>query len=239
MRETLAVYRKEMKSYLVGPIPYLVVAVFALVATWHVFSRSIFLVLRQASLESLFGFLPILFAIIAPAISMRMWSEEIRGETLETLLTLPVRVRHLVLGKFFAGLTIVAACLVGTFGIAITAAVLGDLDRGPVWGGYFGALLMGGAFLSIGLWLSSRTRNQIVAFLIGLVVCLAWALADGLEVGGGGGPVASFLSSISMTARFRSIARGVIDLRDVVFFVSIIGFFLYLNVESIENRRHA
>lgn len=239
MRDTLAVWRKEVRSYVVGPIPYIVVALFSCLVFWWVFVSQKFLLMRQATLEGLFMFLPLGLAIFVPAIAMRMWSEEIRGRTLETLLTMPVRVRSLVMGKFLAGMTVVAACLLVTTGIAITAGTLGNLDMGPVWGGYFGALLMGGAFLALSLWISSRTENQIVAFLLGLFACLALAGLDYLGLTGGGGSMANLLAQVSITNRFRGIARGVIDLRDLVYFVSVIGFFLYLNVESVENRRFA
>jgi ABC-2 type transport system permease protein len=108
-----------------------------------------------------------------------------------------------------------------------------------VTGGYVGALLMGGAHLSVGLWLSSKTRNQIVAFLLGLVICLAWTLVDGLGASAASGSTGAVLAELSIAGRFRSIAQGVFDLRDVAFFLSVTAFFLYLNVESIENRRNA
>ena len=236
MRDVMSVYRKEMRSYLVSPIPYLLVAIFSALVAFFVFIQFIFLVLRQANLEAMFSIFPWLFMVIVPAVAMRLWSEEIRGGTFETMLTFPVRVRHLVLGKFLAACTVLAACLVATAGIPITAAHLGDLDMGPVWGGYFGALLMGAAFLALGLWLSSITRNQIVAFLLGVVACFLLILA-GMQSSGDGW-LAAAAEQLAVTTHFRGIGRGVIDLRDLAYFVSMIGFFLYLNVESVENRRH-
>ncbi|MFO0931533.1 MAG: ABC transporter permease subunit [Planctomycetota bacterium] len=239
MRETLAVFRREVKSLFVGPIPYLVIALFGGIACWYVVEKQLFFVLRQANLDPLFNFLPLLFAIFVPAIAMRMWSEEIRGETIEPLLTAPVRTRHVVIGKFLAGLLVVALCLLSTASLAVTTAALGDLDAGAVTGGYVGALLMGGAQLAVGLWLSSKTRNQIVAFLLGLLLCLAWTLVDSLGASAASGSAGAVLAELSFAGRFRSIAQGVFDLRDVAFFLSVIAFFLYLNVESIENRRNA
>ena len=239
MRETLAVFRKELRSLFVSPIPYLGAIVFSAFMTWFVFEKQIFLVLRQANLDSLFGLLPIVMAVVVPAIAMRMWSEEIRGETIETLMTSPVRVRHLVAGKFLAAMVVVALCLAATAALPVTVSVLGDIDTGPMLGGYLGALLLGGAYLSIGLWLSSKTRNQIVAFLVGVVACIVLALVGQIGSSATGGDLQRFLSSICARDRFDAIARGVVDLRDVAYFGSIIAFFLYLNVESVENRRHA
>jgi ABC-2 type transport system permease protein len=239
VRETYAVLRKELRSLFVGPIPYLVVAVFTAFAAWWVFWQRAFFLYRQANLDALFNILPMMFVFVVPAIAMRGWSEEIRGETLEPLMTSPVRVRHLVLGKFLAGLSVVALCLVGTLGIAITAGWLGDLDVGAVVGGYVGALFLGGAYLALGLWLSSKTRNQIVAFFAAMVLCFVWTMVDNLGTSEVGGAVGRLLSDLSSAGRFRGIARGVFDVRDVAFFASAIAFFLYLNVESVENKRYA
>lgn len=239
MRETLAVFRREVKSLFVGPIPYIVIALFGAVACWYVLEKQLFFVLRQANLDPLFNFLPLLFSIFVPAIAMRMWSEEIRGETIEPLLTSPIRTRHAVIGKFLAGLLVVALCLVATSSLVVTAASLGDVDAGAVTGGYVGALLLGGAQLSVGLWLSSKTRNQIVAFLLGLFLALVWIMLDALGASSASGTLGAVLAELTFSGRFRSIAQGVFDLRDVAFFLSVIAFFLYLNVESIENRRNA
>ncbi len=236
-RAVRAVYAKEMRSYAVGPIPYVLVALVALVVSWWVFVQQAWLLMRQAELETMFILFPILFAIIVPALAMRAWSEEIRGETVETLMTFPVRVRDVVLGKFLAGLTVLLLCLVATAGVPITAASLGNLDMGPVIGGYLGALLMGGAYLAVGLWLSSMTRNQIVAFLVGFVACFGFSILGWIASYLGAGPVGDLLSSLSTSNRFRSLGRGVVDLRDAAYFASFIAFFLYLNVESVENRR--
>jgi ABC-2 type transport system permease protein len=239
VRETLAVFRREVKSLFVGPIPYIVIALFGGIACWYVIHTRIFFMVRQAKLDALFGFLPQLFAFFIPAVAMRAWSEEIRGETIEPLLTSPVRAWHAVLGKFLAGLVVVALCLVATGSLAVTTATLGDLDGGAVTAGYVGALLMGGAYLAVGLWLSSKTRNQIVAFLLGLVICFFWSMLENLSASAASGTFGALLADLSLSGRFRSIALGVFDLRDVVFFLSVTAFFLYLNVESIENRRNA
>jgi ABC-2 type transport system permease protein len=227
-----------MRAYFVSPIPYLLFIATAVWVTYYVFERRMFFVLRQADLDTLFENLPWVFVVVAPALAMRLWSEETRGGTLETLLTFPVRTRHLALGKFLAAWTMVAVCLASTLGLVVTVSWLGDLDAGPAIGGYLGAMLLGGCFLSLGQWLSGLTRNQIVAFLLAVIACTV--LGRALEMVGDSfsGAIGDVASSLSLSARFRAIGRGVVDLRDVAYFVSFIGFFLYLNVESIENRRY-
>lgn len=239
MGETLSVFRRETKSLFVSVIPYFVIALFSGIAAWLVLKREIFFILRQANLDALFGKLPLLCAFFVPAIAMRAWSEEIRGETIEPLLTSPVRARHAVLGKFLAGMLVVALCLLSTTPLLFTAASLGDVDGGAVAGGYFGALLMASSYMAIGLWLSSKTRNQIVAFLLGVALCGLLTLIDALGTSAESGSLGALLSELSIAGRFKAIAVGVVDLRDLLFFASVTGFFLYLNVESVENRRHA
>jgi ABC-2 type transport system permease protein len=227
-----------MRAYFVSPIPYVLLILFSIGITYAVFEAGWFFVLRQASLDSLFAALPVAFTLAVPAISMRLWSEEARGGTIETLMTFPAKSRHLVLGKFLAAWAVIAACLLSTVGVVVTVAWLGDLDTGPAVGGFLGAMLLGGAFLALGQWLSGLTRNQIVAFLLALVACgiFGWILE---RVGDAtSGPIGDLASDLSIASRFRAIGRGVLDLRDVVYFVSFISFFLYLNAESIENRRY-
>jgi ABC-2 type transport system permease protein len=233
MRETLAVYRKEMRAYLVSPIPYLFVAIFAAVVSWWFFWQTNFFLLKLAKVDGMLRFIPWAFVFTVPAVTMRLWSEEFRGGTFETLLTMPVRPRHLVLGKFFAAWTVLGVCLLSTAGIPVTVASIGDLDMGPVWGGYLGALLMGAAFLALGQWVSGLTRNQIVAFLVALVACFVLVMLDQF-----GDSVGAWAEQLSVSSHFRSITRGVVDVRDLAYFASFIVFFLYLNAESIDNRRH-
>jgi ABC-2 type transport system permease protein len=238
MRETLAVYRKEMRAYLVSPIPYLLAAVFAVFTAWYVFDQRFFIVLGQANLESLFDSFSRGMMVLCPALAMRLWAEEVRGGTLETLMTYPAKPRHLVLGKWLAALTVLAGCLVATIGVPITAATLGDLDGWPAVGGYVGGVLMGGAFLAVGLWLSTLTRNQIVAFVLGLALCGVLVFLEDFVAKLGGGAVYDVLNGVATTTHFKAIGRGVFDLRDLLYFASFIGFFLYLNVESVHNRRY-
>ena len=239
-----SVYRKEMRAYLVSPIPYILVAVFTLgIGMVFFFGLGLplpaFWDLSSATLGNLFRSIPLAFAIIVPALTMRMWSEEMRTGTIESLCTLPVPGRALVLGKFLSSLTVLAVCLAATLPLAFTVGGLGDLDWGPVWGGYFGALFLGAALLAIGLWLSALTRHQIVAFLVtlfvGLLLCsFLTQIAQGV-----GESWRALLQQIALDARFESLGRGVLELRDLLYFASFTAFFLYLNAETVDNRRYA
>jgi ABC-2 type transport system permease protein len=230
---TIAVYRKEMRTYLVSPIPYVLAFILAGFTAWWVFSQREFFLYGTASVASLLQILPWCFMVLIPGLTMRLWSEEFRAGTFETLVTFPARPRQLVLGKFLAAWTVVAGCLVCTLSIPVTAAALGDLDPGPVIGGYLGAMLMGAAFLALGQWLSGITQNQIIALFVGIVVSFVLLMLGDSRV-----KLGSFAHELSISPHFDSVTRGVIDLRDMAYFVSFCGFFLYLNCENVANRRH-
>ncbi|MFV1959425.1 MAG: ABC transporter permease subunit, partial [Planctomycetota bacterium] len=164
------VYRKEMRAYLVSPIPYVLIIIFTAFMGWWFFDSRGFFLMRRASMETFFGISPWIFLFLVPAISMRLWSEESRAGTLEALQTAPVRSWQLVGGKFLSAWTLLLICLVATLPVPITVAILGDLDWGPVIGGYLGMMFLGAALLGLGLWISSLTNHQIVAFLITAVI---------------------------------------------------------------------
>jgi len=233
----LSVYRKEMRSYLTSPIPYVLVIIFAAYMGWWFFFLRDFFLVRQARMENFFGILPWVFIFLVPAISMRLWSEEARAGTLETLLTLPVTSWQIVLGKFLAAWTLLLLCLVATLSIPITVSSLGDLDWGPVVGGYLGALLVGGALLALGVWVSALTAHQIVAFLIAGVLSFLLVVL-GMIAEQVGGDVGRFLERLAVSSRYDALSRGVVDLRDILYFVSFMGFFLYLNATTVENGRY-
>jgi ABC-2 type transport system permease protein len=237
MKAVLTVYRREMRAYWVSPIPYVLVVLFAGFMGWYVFLSSEFFLYGQANLDTFFGFMPWPFIVIVPAITMRLWSEEARGGTLETLLTMPVRPWQLVVGKFLGAWTLVAVCLLATAPIPITVSALGDLDGGPLWGGYLGSLLMGGAMAALGLWISALTRHQIVAFIVSAFACLILVLL-GFVAGRTGGGLGSLMEDVSVSARYQALGRGVLDVRDLLYFATFTGFFLYLNAQAVENRRY-
>jgi len=232
-----SVYRKEMRAYLVSPIPYVVAFIFTAFMAWWFFFLNDFFLYRQATMDRFFVILPYVFIFLVPAISMRMWSEEARAGTLETLLTMPVKSWQLVLGKFLSAWTLLFFCLLLTFPVPLTVSLLGDLDWGPVLGGYLGALLLGGALLALGVWISALTAHQIVAFLLAgilaFVLVILGFVASRVE-----GGLANFLEQLSVSSRYESMGRGVVDLRDILYFVCFTGFFLYLNAMAIENGRY-
>ncbi len=236
--DTLTVYRKEVRSYIVSPIPYVFTIIFTLFTGYWFFYRQDFFLYDKATMQSgFFDVMPFMLIFLVPAISMRLWSDETRGGTIEHLMTLPVSTASLVMGKFFAALTLLLVCLVLTAPIPITISNIGDLDWGPVLGGYLGALLLGGALLGLGLWLSALTQFQIVSFLITLVVGFALVIL-GFASNEAGSTLGTICEQVSLASHYQSLGRGVIDLRDLIYFVSFTVFFLYLNSQTIENRRY-
>jgi ABC-2 type transport system permease protein len=239
MRAITTVYLKEIRAYLVSPIPYIVLALVTGYLSMHFFWREKpgFFLLKQASLADLFEQIPVAFIVLVPALTMRLWSEEVRSGTVETLLTMPVKPVSLVIGKHLAAWTVLLVCILGTLTVFFTVNGLGDVDAGVVWTGYLGALLMGGALLALGMWISSLTRHQIVAFLLTLVAgILLHFLAEAAHAAGPG--LGSLFEDLSTQSRYASLGRGVVDFRDALYFVSVMVFFLYLNSESVENRRY-
>jgi len=220
----LRIFSKELRDYFVSPIAYIVISVFLLVTGWFFFSP--FFIFDQASLRDFFNLLPPVFSFIIPAMTMRLFSEEFNTGSYEILETLPVNGRDIILGKFLAVAALVAALLVPTLSYAVSVSLLGDLDWGPVAGGYMGALFLGGAYGAIGLFASSLTKNQIVAFIIGAALCFALTLVNKM-VFFFPASVASVLGFLGADAHFQNIARGVLDSRDILYFVSIMFLGLY------------
>jgi ABC-2 type transport system permease protein len=238
VRKVATLAWKEIRQMFLSPIAYVFLVAFVVFVT-YLFFRTFFLY-GVASLSSFFSWFPLMFAIVIPGITMRMWPEERKQGTMELLLTGPLHTWQIVLAKFFAGLSLVALCLLLTLMVPYTVSKFGDLDPGPVWGGYIGALLLGGMCIAIGMFFSSFTQDQIVAFLVTVIVLLVLVLLgeriiqDEFETGG---VVARFARTISPTAHFESIGRGVLDFRDFYYFTAISVLFLYLNARVIDLRR--
>lgn len=231
------IYGKEMRAYFVSPIPYILLVIFsAWMALWF-FEFGNFFFRRVVTFEAYFHVIPFTFIILIPAISMRLWSEEKRGGTDETLMTLPVSSWQLVGGKYLAALTLLAILLAATVPIAYGVSTLGDFDWGPVFTGFLGTFLLGAAFLAMGIWFSFLTGHQIVAFLLTAVVALALILLNVLLSSAAANLGWAFLEPIAISTRFEAIGRGVIDFRDVLYFLSFSAFFLYLNAVSLKIRR--
>jgi len=240
MSDILRIARKELAAFFGSPVAYIFIGSFLAVCLFVFFWVSAFFARNIADTRPLFEWMPVLLIFLCAALTMRLWSEERRAGTLETLLTLPVPTWRLVAGKFLAALTLVAIALALTLPLPLTVAVLGPLDWGPVIGAYVATLMLAAAYLAIGLFVSSRTDNPIVALIGSVLVCALFYLlgSDALTnlFGNRGGEVLRLLGSGS---RFDSITRGVIDLRDLYYYLSIVGTFLALTVYSLERLRWA
>jgi len=240
MSDTLQIARKELRAFFGSPVAYIFIGAFLAAALFVFFWVDAFFARNIADVRPLFDWMPVLLIFLTAALTMRLWSEERRAGTLETLMTLPVPTWRLVTGKFLAALALVAIALALTLPLPITVAVLGPLDWGPVLGAYLATLLLAGAYIAIGTFVSTRTDNPIVA-LIGSVLLGTFFFLLGSEaltqlVGHRGGEILRLLGSGS---RFDSITRGVIDLRDLYYYLSIVGTFLVLAVYSLDRLRWA
>ena len=238
MTGLLTVTRKELRSLFGSPVALIFLGVFLAVTLFTFFTSSRFFARNLADARPLFEWLPILLIGLVSAVTMRAWAEERRAGTLEVLLTLPVKTYELVLGKFLAGWFLVTVALALTLPIPYMVSTLGNLDWGPVWGGYIGALLLSAAYLAIGLCVSARTDNQVVALMVTLVICGSTYLigSDGVVALFGSG-TAEILRALGSGSRFESIERGVLDLRDLTYYGSITSFFLVLNGYFLDRQR--
>ena len=224
MKQAIHIFKKEIRVYFVSPIAYIVISVFLLVMGWFFFTT--FFLFSQANLRNFYSLLPITFSFVVPAITMRLFSEELNVGSYEILLTMPVTFLDVVLGKFLAAVVFIMAMLIPTLAYPITVASLGQLDWGPVFGGYIGAVLLGAGFAAIGLFASSLTRNQIVAFIIGMAICFSLTLIDKMLFFLPQS-LLGFLQYIGADYHFQNISKGIIDSRDIVYFLSISFVGLY------------
>ncbi len=229
---------KEVRALFQSQIAILFLALFEVSTLFSFFVLSAFFARNLADMRPFFDSLPLQLILLVSAISMRAWAEERKSGTLEVLLTLPVTTFDLVLGKFVAGMTLVAMALLFTLPLPLTVSLLGPLDWGPVIGGYLGALLLASAYLAIGLCISARTDNQVLALMATMAVggALYFIGTEDIQalLGTQAGEIAALIGSGS---RFESIARGVVDLRDVIYYASITGFFLVLNGYFLDRQR--
>jgi ABC-2 type transport system permease protein len=227
-----AVFRRELASYFATPLAYVFIVIFLVLAGAFSFYLGGFYERGQADLLPFFSFHPWLYLFLVPAVAMRLWAEERKAGTIELLLTLPITMWQAVLGKFLAAWAFIGIALALTFPMWITVNYLGEPDNGVIVAGYIGSLLMAGAFLAIGACLSAATRNQVVAFILTVATCFVLLLAgyplvmDAVRAVAGEG-VAQAIAQLSFLTHFSAISRGVLDLRDLLFFVLTIGFWLY------------
>ena len=238
MKQILAITRKELNGYFGSPMALIFIGVFLAATLFTFFWLDTFFARGIADVRSLFRWMPLLLIFLVAALTMRQWSYEAQSGTLEILLTLPVSRWQLVVGKFLAVLALVAITLLLTVSLPVTVNMLGNLDWGPVIGGYLAALLMASAYASLGLFISSRTRNEIVALILTVVVGGIFYLIGTRGVTEfTGESVGNILRALATGSRFESIERGVIDLRDLVYYLSLTVLFLALNVFSLDTKR--
>ena len=229
-----AIFRRELASYFNTPLAAVFLVIFLLLAGIFTFQMGGFFERGQADLRPFFQFHPWLFLFLIPAIAMRLWAEERRQGTIEILMTLPVTMRDLVLGKFLASWAFTLTALALTVPMWWTVSYLGDPDHGVILTSYLGSALMAGAYLAIGSCISSLTKNQVIAFVLSVVTCFLFLLSGFpmvLEFFSGWAPdfAIDAISSLSFLTHFQSLSRGVIDLRDVLYFLGVICTFLFLN----------
>ncbi len=238
MKQILAITRKEVSSYFGSPMALIFIGVFLAAALFSFFWIDTFFARGIADVRPLFSWMPILLIFLVGALTMRQWSGEAQSGTLEILLTLPVTRWQLVLGKFLAVMTLVTLALGLTISLPVTVAILGNLDWGPVIGGYVAALLMAGAFAAIGLFISSRTNNEIVALILTVVIGgVLYIIGTTSVTEFTGQAIGNILRALSTGSRFESIERGVIDIRDLLYYVALAVLFLALNVLSLDSKR--
>lgn len=239
---TLALFKRELKSYFATPVAYVFIVIFLVLAGVFTFYLGGFYQRGQADLQPFFDFHPWLYLFLVPAVSMRLWSEERKSGTIELLLTLPVTMWQAVLGKFLAAWAFIGIALALTFPIWLTVNYLGSPDNGVILAGYLGSLLMAGAFLAVGACLSAATKNQVVAFILTVVVCFLLLLAgfplvlDFFRVLFPQG-VVDAVANLSFLTHFVAIGKGVLDLRDILFFLLTIGFWLYASAVVIDLKK--
>ncbi|WP_458096856.1 ABC transporter permease [Roseomonas sp. WA12] len=241
MGGTLTVARRELASYFATPVAYVFIVIFLVMSGVLTFTLGGFFARSTADLQPFFAFVPWLFLFLVPAITMRLWAEERRLGTIELLLTLPIGQWEAVLGKFLAAWAFCTIALALTFPLVITVNVLGDPDNGVIAAGYLGCLMVAGSYLAVGAAISALTKNQVIAFVLAVSTCFLFAAA--------GSPVVTeFLSrnlpvlaevarGLSITDRLAAFSRGVIALRDIIFFASFIGVWLFANAIAVDLRK--
>ncbi|UCG13735.1 MAG: ABC transporter permease subunit [Deltaproteobacteria bacterium] len=244
VRNTKSIIRRELAGYFGSPIAYVFIVIFLLLSGFFTFSVGQFYELGQADLRAFFQWHPWIYLFLIPAVAMRLWAEEKRTGTIELILTLPTTLTELILGKFLASWLFVGLALLLTFPLVLSVVYLGEPDLGAILSGYFGSVLLAGAYLSVGSMTSSLTRNQVVSFILSVVICLFLVLAgwppvtDALS---GWAPVwlVDVVAGFSFMPHFVSMERGVVDLRDLVYYVSVMLFMLFANGVILQNRKSA
>ena len=242
MRNVALILRRELASYFATPLAYVFILIFLVLANAFTFYVGGFFQLGQADLRPFFMFHPWLYLFLIPALTMKLWAEERKSGSIELLMTLPVKVWEAVLGKYLAAWIFTGIALALTFPIWLTVNYLGSPDNGVIIASYLGSLLLAGGFLAIGSCMSALTRNQVVAFILGVAACFVLLLAGYplvLDVFRGWAPqtLIEAVASLSLLTHFQSITRGVLEARDILYFAMLIGFFLFTTTVAIDLRK--
>jgi len=242
MSNILAIYKREINGYFATPVAYVFIVIFLMLTGVFTFYLGGFFERGQADLQPFFAYLPWLYLFLIPALSMRLWAEERKSGSIELLMTLPISVTQAVLGKFIASWLFIGLALLLTFPLWITVNYLGSPDNPVIFSGYLAAFLMAGAYLAIGSCISAITRNQVIAFIISVVISFLFLLSGFplvLNFFEGWAPqiLIDAISSMSFLTHFNAIVKGVIDLRDVIYFISFIGCWLLANVILVEMKK--
>lgn len=237
-----AIMKRELTGYFGSALAYVFIVIFLLLSGFFTFYISKFFEVGQADLRGFFQWHPWIFIILIPAVAMRLWSEERRMQTIELILTFPVTVWEVIIGKFLAAWIFIGVALALTFPIVITVSYLGNPDMGTIFCAYMGSFLMAGAFLSVGIMTSALTRSQVISFVLAVAACLVFILAGYPPItemlpGWTPGWFMSIVNEMSFLTHFISIERGILDLRDLVYYSSVIFFMLFANGIIIQNRR--
>ncbi|HQL09327.1 hypothetical protein [Oligosphaera ethanolica] len=233
MKNTWIIAKRELASYFNSPVAYVFIVIFLLLTGFFTFMMGGFFRFKEATLTSFFVWHPWLYMLLVPAVGMRLWSEERRQGTLELLFTMPVNTAAAIAGKFLAGWIFLGFALLLTLPMPITVCYLGEPDLGPMLTGYIGSFLMAGAYLAISGMTSACTRNQVISFITSVVICLFLVLAGYPPVTnillkwGAANNLVEFAAGISVMFHFESMQRGVLDLRDFVYFISLVVFALF------------
>jgi ABC-2 type transport system permease protein len=238
----LAIVKRELGGYFTSPIAYVFLIIFLLLTGFFTFTVGSFFERGEASLVSFFTWHPWLYLFLVPAVGMRLWSEERRLGTIELLLTMPVTTWQALVGKFLASWLFLALALALTFPVVITVNYLGHPDNGVIFTGYVGSLLLAGAYLAVTCMTSAMTRNQVISFIVAVLICLFLILAGYEPVTGllsrfASARVVDLVAAFSVMTHFEGFQRGVVDLRDVVFFASVMGFALFTTGVIIRSHR--
>ena len=244
MRGLGAIFRRELRGYFATPVAYVFIVIFLVMTGIFTFYVGSFFERGQADLRAFFTFHPWLYLFLLPAIGMRLWAEERRSGTIELLLSLPISLTEVILGKFLAAWAFTAIALFLTFPMWVTVAYLGDPDHGVIAAGYLGSLMMAGGYLAISSCFSAVTKNQVIAFVVAVVVCFLFTVAGApmvLDFFADWTPrvILEAISSFSFISHFSAIVEGVIDVRDIIFFASLIAFWLFANAVVVEFKKAA